>query len=104
MALTNTIYQSPVFQQACNQFDLAADILGMDAGVRERTKRPRRCVVVRFVGVACSEHGNAREQRDTKSTGGRKEAASLHGLVLRIRCWRIAELLGARKARSAKVT
>ena len=46
MALTNTIYQSPVFQQACNQFDLAADILGMDAGLRERTKRPRRCVVV----------------------------------------------------------
>jgi glutamate dehydrogenase (NAD(P)+) len=46
MALTNTIYQSPVFQQACNQFDLAADILGMDAGVRERTKRPRRCIVV----------------------------------------------------------
>ena len=46
MALTNTIYQSPVFQQACNQFDLAADIIGMDAGLRERTKRPRRCVVV----------------------------------------------------------
>ncbi|MBL9214565.1 MAG: Glu/Leu/Phe/Val dehydrogenase [Opitutaceae bacterium] len=46
MALTNTIYNSPVFQQACNQFDLAADILGMDAGLRERTKRPRRCVVV----------------------------------------------------------
>ncbi len=46
MALTNTIYQSPVFHQACNQFDLAADILGMDVGVRERTKRPRRCVVV----------------------------------------------------------
>jgi glutamate dehydrogenase (NAD(P)+) len=46
MALTNTIYQSPVFQQACSQFDLAADILGLDAGLRERTKRPRRCVVV----------------------------------------------------------
>jgi glutamate dehydrogenase (NAD(P)+) len=46
MALTNTIYQSPVYQQACNQFDLAADIIGMDAGVRERTKRPRRCIVV----------------------------------------------------------
>jgi glutamate dehydrogenase (NAD(P)+) len=46
MALTQTIYQSPVFQQACNQFDAAADILGMDAGLRDRTKRPRRCVVV----------------------------------------------------------
>jgi glutamate dehydrogenase (NAD(P)+) len=46
MALTQTIYQSPVFQQACNQFDAAADILGMDAGLRERTKRPRRCIVV----------------------------------------------------------
>ncbi len=46
MALTQSIYHSPVFQQACNQFDAAADILGMDAGLRERTKRPRRCVVV----------------------------------------------------------
>jgi glutamate dehydrogenase (NAD(P)+) len=46
MALTNTIYTSPVFQQACNQFDIAADILGMEAGLRERTKRPRRCVIV----------------------------------------------------------
>ncbi len=46
MALTNTIYNSPVFQQACHQFDTAADILGLDPGVRERTKRPRRCVVV----------------------------------------------------------
>ena len=46
MALTNTIYNSPVFSQACNQFDIAADILGMEAGLRERTKRPRRCVIV----------------------------------------------------------
>ena len=46
MALNQTIYSSPVFQQACNQFDAAADILGMEAGLRERTKRPRRCVVV----------------------------------------------------------
>jgi glutamate dehydrogenase (NAD(P)+) len=46
MALTHTIYNSPVFQQACNQFDIAADILGMEAGLRERTKRPRRCVIV----------------------------------------------------------
>ena len=46
MALTNTIYNSTVIQQACKQFDIAADILGMDAGLRERTKRPRRCVIV----------------------------------------------------------
>ncbi len=46
MALNQTIYNSPVFQQACNQFDAAADIIGMDAGLRERTKRPRRCIVV----------------------------------------------------------
>jgi glutamate dehydrogenase (NAD(P)+) len=46
MSLENTIYQSNVFQQACRQFDIAADILEMDASVRERTKRPRRCVIV----------------------------------------------------------
>jgi glutamate dehydrogenase (NAD(P)+) len=46
MDLNNTIYQSPVFLQACRQFDFAADILGLDPGVRERTKRPRRCFVV----------------------------------------------------------
>jgi glutamate dehydrogenase (NAD(P)+) len=46
MSLTHSIYKSPVFQQACNQFDLAADILGMEAGVRERTKQPRRCLTV----------------------------------------------------------
>ncbi len=48
MSLINTIYNSPVFQQACDQFDLAADILGMDQGLRERTKQPRRCVIVRL--------------------------------------------------------
>ncbi|HVT73003.1 MAG TPA: Glu/Leu/Phe/Val dehydrogenase [Lacunisphaera sp.] len=46
MSLQNTIYSSPVYQQACRQFDIAADILGMDHALRERTKRPRRCVVV----------------------------------------------------------
>jgi glutamate dehydrogenase (NAD(P)+) len=46
MALTNSIYHSPVFQQACRQFDDAADIIGMEAGVRERTKQPRRCLTV----------------------------------------------------------
>ena len=46
MSLENTIYQSTVFQQACRQFDIAADILGLEETVRERTKRPRRCVIV----------------------------------------------------------
>ena len=46
MALTHSIYHSPVFSQACNQFDIAADIIGMEAGVRERTKQPRRCLIV----------------------------------------------------------
>ncbi len=46
MPLTNSIYKSPVFLQACNQFDAAADILGMEAGVRERTKQPRRTLTV----------------------------------------------------------
>ncbi len=46
MALNHTIYNSPVFQQACNQFDIAADIIGMEVGLRERTKRPRRCIIV----------------------------------------------------------
>jgi glutamate dehydrogenase (NAD(P)+) len=46
MPLTNSIYKSPVFLQACHQFDAAADILGMEAGVRERTKQPRRTLIV----------------------------------------------------------
>ncbi len=46
MSLHHSIYDSPVFRQACRQFDLAADILGMETGVRERTKQPRRCLTV----------------------------------------------------------
>ncbi|MBX3735420.1 MAG: Glu/Leu/Phe/Val dehydrogenase [Candidatus Didemnitutus sp.] len=46
MSLAKSIYTSPVFLQACNQFDAAADILGMEAGVRERTKVPRRTLTV----------------------------------------------------------
>lgn len=46
MSLAKTIYDSPVFRQACTQFDAAADILGMEAGVRERTKVPRRTLTV----------------------------------------------------------
>ncbi|HEY4300571.1 MAG TPA: Glu/Leu/Phe/Val dehydrogenase [Candidatus Didemnitutus sp.] len=46
MSLTQTIYRSPVFQQACRQFDLAADLLEMRPDVRERTRQPRRCLIV----------------------------------------------------------
>ena len=46
MALSHSIYDSPVFLQACHQFDAAADIIGMDAGVRERAKYPRRTLIV----------------------------------------------------------
>ena len=46
MALIHSVYDSPVFRQACTQFDFAADIIGMEAGVRVRTKQPRRCLVV----------------------------------------------------------
>lgn len=46
MALINSIYDSPVFRQACTQFDFAADIIGMEAGLRRRTQQPRRCLVV----------------------------------------------------------
>jgi len=46
MALIHSIYDSPVFRQACHQFDVAADIIGMEAGVRERAKQPRRTLTV----------------------------------------------------------
>ncbi len=46
MSLAHSIYDSPVFRQACTQFDFAADIIGMEAGVRVRTKLPRRCLIV----------------------------------------------------------
>ncbi len=48
MSFNKSIYDSPVFQQACDQFDQAADILGMDQSLRERTKQPRRCIIVRL--------------------------------------------------------
>jgi glutamate dehydrogenase (NAD(P)+) len=40
------IYESPVFDMACTQFDRAADILNLAQDVRERTKYPKRCVAV----------------------------------------------------------
>ncbi len=46
MPLPSSIYNSPVFHQACRQFDEAADIIGMEEGVRQRTKQPRRCLTV----------------------------------------------------------
>ncbi|MFI5336535.1 MAG: Glu/Leu/Phe/Val dehydrogenase [Opitutales bacterium] len=46
MSHPHSIYDSPVFHQACVQFDQAADLLGMEAGVRQRTQLPRRCLTV----------------------------------------------------------
>jgi glutamate dehydrogenase (NAD(P)+) len=41
-----TLYDSDVFRMACRQFDLAADIIGLDPELRERTKLPKRCLTV----------------------------------------------------------
>ncbi|MDP0499746.1 MAG: Glu/Leu/Phe/Val dehydrogenase [Verrucomicrobiota bacterium JB022] len=46
--MESKLYQSPVFDMACQQFDLAADILQLDDNVRNRTKFPKRCVAVAF--------------------------------------------------------
>jgi glutamate dehydrogenase (NAD(P)+) len=40
------LYESAVFAMACEQFDRAADILGMAPDQRERTKLPKRCLAV----------------------------------------------------------
>ncbi len=42
----STLYDSDVFRMACRQFDLAADLIGLDPDVRERTKLPKRCLTV----------------------------------------------------------
>jgi len=39
-------YHGHVFEQACKQYDRAAEILGLGARERERTKYPKRCVTV----------------------------------------------------------
>jgi Glutamate dehydrogenase/leucine dehydrogenase len=41
-----TLYDSDVFRMACRQFDLAADLMGLDPDVRERSKLPKRCLTV----------------------------------------------------------
>jgi glutamate dehydrogenase (NAD(P)+) len=46
MSLQHSLYDSPVFQMACRQFDLAADAISLPEAIRERTKYPRRCVAV----------------------------------------------------------
>ncbi|GHC12925.1 Glu/Leu/Phe/Val family dehydrogenase [Cerasicoccus arenae] len=40
------IYKSEVFDMACRQFDIAADLLGLDPSLYERTKYPKRCMAV----------------------------------------------------------
>nr|MCU0793367.1 glutamate dehydrogenase [Opitutaceae bacterium] len=42
----SSLYDSDVFRMACRQFDLAADLMGLDPDVRERTKLPKRCLTV----------------------------------------------------------
>lgn len=42
----STLYDSDVFRMACRQFDLAADLMGLDPDIRERTKLPKRCLTV----------------------------------------------------------
>ena len=42
----STLYDSEVFQMACDQFDQAADILDLPIADRERTKYPKRCLAV----------------------------------------------------------
>jgi glutamate dehydrogenase (NAD(P)+) len=43
---TRTFDHSATFRMACRQFDLAADLIGMDPALRERTKQPKRAVIV----------------------------------------------------------
>ncbi|MDR1011899.1 MAG: glutamate dehydrogenase, partial [Opitutaceae bacterium] len=44
--MPSTLYNSTVFRMACTQFDQAADAIDLPVDVRERTKHPRRCLVV----------------------------------------------------------
>ncbi|MFP4540659.1 MAG: Glu/Leu/Phe/Val family dehydrogenase [Opitutales bacterium] len=44
--MQSRLYDSAVFQMACDQFDRAADILGLADSTRERTKFPKRCLAV----------------------------------------------------------
>ena len=40
------IYAHPIFQMACQQFDVVADRLQIPAGERERLKFPKRALIV----------------------------------------------------------
>ncbi len=40
------LLQNPTFRMACQQFDGAADFLGLDASIRERVKWPKRLISV----------------------------------------------------------
>jgi glutamate dehydrogenase (NAD(P)+) len=44
--MESQIYRSEVFDMACRQFDIAAELIGMDADLIERTKYPKRCMAV----------------------------------------------------------
>ena len=43
---TSSIYDSPVFKMACDQYDQACDWLKIDQGESERTRLPKRALVV----------------------------------------------------------
>jgi len=44
--MKSRIYDSQIFNMACNQFDTAADIIDIPHDDRDRTKFPKRCVAV----------------------------------------------------------
>lgn len=45
-AIVSSLYDSDVFRMACRQFDKAADAINLPEAIRDRTKYPRRCLVV----------------------------------------------------------
>jgi len=44
--IVSSLYNSPMFKQACRQFDRAADAINLPERLRDRTKYPRRCFAV----------------------------------------------------------
>ena len=44
--MESQIYKSEVFDMACRQFDIAADLIGLDASIYDRTKYPKRAMAV----------------------------------------------------------
>lgn len=44
--MSHSVYDSPVFHMACQQFDLVADFLDIPADMRDRLKLPRRALTV----------------------------------------------------------